>query len=472
MDKNHNTKKILFKNRFVLLGFGCVGQALMPLIFEKFDIKPSQVTIIADEGARVEVAQQYGVSFKLQQITPQNYLEVIGGTLEENDFLIDVSIGISSLALIILCNQKGALYINAATEPWKEEFVMEKMALNRRTNYSLCEEVLHLKDKTQKTALITHGANPGLVSHFIKEALLNIAKDNGLTINRPKNAAEWANLAMTLGIKVIHVAEQDSQVTYPPKSPGEFVNTWSANGLILEGLQPAEIGWGTHEAHWPHDAYSHSNGPQCAIYLSRPSAGVMVRSWTPTLGAFHGFLITHAETISLTNFLTLKNGSELLYRPTVHYAYNPCPDARLSIFELKSNEWKPQNKNRLILNEIIDGCDELGVLLMGNQRGAYWYGSTLSIQEARQIAPYNNATSLQVVASMISGIIWAIEHPDEGIVEPEEVDHQYIIDIAKPYLGKVGGYYTDWTPLKNRGELYPEEVDLSDPWQFFNIRVS
>lgn len=249
MDKNHNTKKILFKNRFVLLGFGCVGQALMPLIFEKFDIKPSQVTIIADEGARVEVAQQYGVSFKLQQITPQNYLEVIGGTLEENDFLIDVSIGISSLALIILCNQKGALYINAATEPWKEEFVMEKMALNRRTNYSLREEVLHLKDKTQKTALITHGANPGLVSHFIKEALLNIAKDNGLTINRPKNAAEWANLAMTLGIKVIHVAEQDSQVTYPPKSPGEFVNTWSANGLILEGLQPAEIGWGTHEAH-------------------------------------------------------------------------------------------------------------------------------------------------------------------------------------------------------------------------------
>ncbi|HCE6172989.1 TPA: homospermidine synthase, partial [Legionella pneumophila] len=167
-----------------------------------------------------------------------------------------------------------------------------------------------------------------------------------------------------------------------------------------------------------------------------------------------------------------KNGSELLYRPTVHYAYNPCPDARLSIFELKSNEWKPQNKNRLILNEIIDGCDELGVLLMGNQRGAYWYGSTLSIQEARQIAPYNNATSLQVVASMISGIIWAIEHPDEGIVEPEEVDHQYIIDIAKPYLGKVGGYYTDWTPLKSRGELYPEEVDLSDPWQFFNIRVN
>lgn len=65
----------MFKNRFVLLGFGCVGQALMPLIFEKFDIKPSQVTIIAAEGARVEVAQKYGVSFKLQQITPKIILK-------------------------------------------------------------------------------------------------------------------------------------------------------------------------------------------------------------------------------------------------------------------------------------------------------------------------------------------------------------------------------------------------------------
>ncbi|KGP62218.1 hypothetical protein EP47_01520 [Legionella norrlandica] len=472
MDKNKNAKKILFKNHFVLLGFGCIGRALLPLIFEKFDIQPSQVIIIAEEDSGLEIAQKYGVDFKLQRITLKNYVEVIGSILKENDFLIDVSIGISSTALILLCDQKGALYINAATEPWKEDFMLERLSLNRRTNYSLREEVLQLKGKTKKTAIITHGANPGLVSHFIKQALLNIAKDNGLTIDVPKKPSEWANLAMNLGIKVIHVAEQDSQVTYPPKAPGEFVNTWSTNGLIMEGLQPAEIGWGTHEVHWPHDAYSHSNGPQCAIYLAQPSAGVTVRSWTPTLGPFHGFLITHAETISVTNFLTLKNGSELLYRPTVHYAYNPCPDARLSIFELKSNEWQPQKKSRLALNEIIDGIDELGVLLMGNKKGAYWYGSTLSIQEAKRLAPYNNATSLQVAASMISGVIWAIEHPGEGIVEPEGMDHQYIINIAKPYLGKVGGYYTDWTPLKNRGQLYPEEIDANDPWQFLNIRVN
>ena len=30
------------------------------------------------------------------------------------------------------------------------------------------------------TAVIAHGANPGLVSHFVKQALMNIARDTGV----------------------------------------------------------------------------------------------------------------------------------------------------------------------------------------------------------------------------------------------------------------------------------------------------
>ena len=40
-----------------------------------------------------------------------------------------------------------------------------------------------------------------------------------------------------------------------------------------------------------------------------------------------------------------------------------------------------------------------------------------------------------------------------------------------PYLGTVIGEYTDWTPLHQRGELFPEDLDTTDPWQFKNIRV-
>ena len=112
------------------------------------------------------------------------------------------------------------------------------------------------------------------------------------------------------------------------------------------------------------------------------------------------------------------------YRPTVHYAYHPCDDAVLSLHELAGKNWRMQARKRLMMDEIAKGIDELGVLLMGHAKGAYWYGSRLSIEEARELAPHNNATSLQVTAAVLAGVIWAIENPRAGIVEPEEMDHR------------------------------------------------
>jgi homospermidine synthase len=114
----------------------------------------------------------------------------------------------------------------------------------------------------------------------------------------------------------------------------------------------------------------------------------------------------------------------------------------------------------------------LGVLLAGHAKGAYWYGSQLSIDEARELAPHNSATSLQVTATVLAGIVWALENPDRGVVEPDDIDFRRILEIASPYLGPVVGAYTDWTPLADRGQLFPEDMDLSDPWQFKNVRVS
>jgi homospermidine synthase len=108
---------------------------------------------------------------------------------------------------------------------------------------------------------------------------------------------------------------------------------------------------------------------------------------------------------------------------------------------------------------------------MGHAKGAYWFGSRLSIHHARLLAPHNNATSLQVTTSVLAGMIWAIRHPDRGIVEPEDMDFAQILAVCRPYLGELVGIYTDWTPLENRGALFPEDLDTADPWQFKNFRV-
>jgi homospermidine synthase len=276
-----------------------------------------------------------------------------------------------------------------------------------------------------------------------------------------------------LGVKGVHIAERDTQRARTPKPLQVFVNTWSVEGFISEGLQPAEIGWGTHEKLLPPGGCRHSFGCDAAIYLMRPGAGTQVRSWTPTASAQRGFLITHNESISIADYFTLREDGRAVYRPTCHYAYHPCDDAVLSLHEMAGAQWTPQPRWHILdEHEIVDGIDELGVLIYGHARNAYWYGSQLSIEQTRRLAPYQNATGLQVTSAVLAGVIWMIENPARGIVEADEMDFRRCLDIQRPYLGPVIGRYTDWTPLAGRGVLFPESVDDSDPWQFQNVLVA
>ena len=178
------------------------------------------------------------------------------------------------------------------------------------------------------------------------------------------------------GVKVIHIAERDTQVATMPKAPGEFVNTWSIDGFYSEELAARRTGLGN-----PRTPFSggrpgsHETGSQAAIYLLRPGASMRVRSWTPLEGPYLGFLITHGESISIADYLSVRDGDRAQYRPTCHYAYHPCDDAVLSLHELAGKNWELQTRKRLMMDEISEGIDELGVLLMGPDKGVYWYGS-------------------------------------------------------------------------------------------------
>jgi homospermidine synthase len=231
------------------------------------------------------------------------------------------------------------------------------------------------------------------------------------------------------------------------------------------------MGWGTHERNFPRDGKRHDFGCMAAIYLTQPGAGTRVRTWTPKAGHFHGFCITHGESISIADYLTVREGAQVAYRPTVHYAYHPCDAAVMSVHELAGRNYVQQERQRILMADIVGGIDELGVLLAGHKKNAYWYGSQLSVLEARKLAPYNNATSMQVCVAVLSGVIWAMENPNLGVVEPDDMDFRRNLEICMPYLGPVVGEYTDWTPLHERERLFPEDIDKSDPWQFKNVRV-
>lgn len=467
-------KHARFSGQLVMVGFGSIGQATLPLLLRHLDIQPQQIKIIAAHQDGVAIAREYGVSFTQHELTLENYRFVLEPLLCEGNFLLNLSVDVSSLALIELCRRCGALYLDTCIEPWPGGYTDGSIPAAQRTNYSLREEVLAYgrTDVAGPTAVVTQGANPGLASIFTKQALLNLAAASGIAVTKPACHEDWAKLARSLGIKAIHISERDTQITNRRKQRDEFVNTWSVSAFISEGLQPSELGWGTHERHWPADGARHASGCDASIFLNRSGASTSVRSWTPLEGAYHGFLITHGESISIADHLTLRENGSLIYRPTVHYAYHPCDDAVLSLHEMAGKQWQPQRERRFIRDEIIAGMDELGVLLMGSAKGVYWYGSRLSIEQARQLAPYNNATSMQVAAGVLSGTVWALRNPMAGVVEPDDLDHALVLEIAKPYLGEVVGVYGDWTPLRGRDWPFIEEMDRDDPWQFRNMRVT
>jgi homospermidine synthase len=462
-----------FPGRILLVGFGSIGQGVLPLILRHIGVPPERLTIVtADERGRA-VAAEYGVKLVCETLTRESFRRVLNPLLGRGDFLLNVSVDVASTALIKLCWEKGAMYLDTCIEPWPGGYTDPTVPAARRTNYALREEALALRPGNARspTAVLTHGANPGLVSHLVKQALLNIAADTAAAADNPRSRADWGELARRLGVKVIHIAERDTQVSRAPKLANEFVNTWSVDGFVSEGSQPAELGWGTHERNFPRDGKRHDFGCMCAIYLMQPGASTRVRTWTPRAGHFHGFCITHGESISISDYYTVRDGAQAVYRPTVHYAYHPCDAAIVSLHEFAGRNWQLQEHKRILMEDIDAGIDELGVLLAGHKNNAYWFGSQLSIDAARKLVPHNSATSLQVTVACLSGMIWAIENPNCGVTEPDEMDFRRNLEICTPYLGDVVGQYTDWTPLHERERLFPEDLDKTDPWQFKNVRV-
>ncbi|NWG86838.1 MAG: homospermidine synthase [Hydrogenophilaceae bacterium] len=462
-----------FPGRIVMVGFGSIGQGVLPLLLRHLGVTPERITIIEPRNDPTGQARALGVVLRQQALTRENHVAVLNELLRPGDFLLNVSFDVSSLALIEYCQERGVLYVDTCIEPWPGGHTDPGASPSQRSNYAFREAALALKraHPAGPTAIVNHGANPGLVSHFTKQALLDIAVATGVSAN-PNRREDWARLAMQLGVKVIHIAERDTQLAAERKQPGEFVNTWSVEAFAGEICQPVEIGWGSHERHFPPDGARHGFGSDAAIYLNRPGAATRVRSWTPLEGPYHGFLITHGESISIADNLTVREGGRVRYRPTVHYAYHPCDATLLSLHEFAGKNWQLQPRWRIPREDLVSGRDELGVLLMGHGRGAYWYGSQLSIEETRELVPYNNATSLQVTISIVAAMAWAIRHPELGICEPDDLDFRAILAMCRPYLGTMAGVFTDWTPLLGRNHPFPEDLDLDDPWQFKNFRVA
>jgi homospermidine synthase len=479
--------------RILFLGCGSVTQAVLPLLLRDVKVPASSITILdfVDNRHRIANELQSGVTYKELKITPENLSDVLAAHVGSGDMLIDLAWNIDAPTILTWCHNNNVRYLNTSVEVWNPYEDMASTHPLDRTLYVRHQELARMirewGGNSGPTAVLEHGANPGMVSHFVKLALRELSQkilSDGIAGDRKAGLEEaLANdqfnmLAMLTGTKVIHISERDTQISTQPKEPNEFVNTWSVEGFYEEGIAPAELGWGTHERTLPKNGYAHTtDGPRNQICIAQPGMETWVRSTVPS-GEIHGMVIRHGEAYTMCEHLSVYDDKgNAIYRPTVHYAYCPTDAAIASVHELRWHNWEMQPKQRIMNNEIHSGRDELGVLLMGHDYKSWWTGSQLSIDEARAILPGQSATTLQVASSVMSAIVWMFDEPERGVCVPDDLPWETLLATARPYLGTMFSGPIDWDPLSTRVPVFPgfsdegARLDPSDPWQFCNFLV-
>src|SRR5512133_1396936 len=168
----------------VMIGFGSIGRGTLPLIERHFDFAKPRFTVIDPDDSDRALLDQRGIRFEHLAITRDNYRDVLGGLLKQGKgqgFCVNLSVDTSSLDLMKFCREIGALYIDTVVEPWPGFYFDKSLGPEARSNYALRETVLQAKREQPggTTAVSCCGANPGMVSWFVKQALLNLAADLG-----------------------------------------------------------------------------------------------------------------------------------------------------------------------------------------------------------------------------------------------------------------------------------------------------
>ena len=454
-------KHVAFGGRLVMVGCGSIGQGVLPLILRHIDMPPG-----ADHHRDRRRARRGGrrraraARASSRRSTRENYRDVLAPLLGAGDFLLNLSVDVSSVALIDFAREVGALYLDTCIEPWAGGYTDPSLTPSQRSNYALRESAIALRGSAGgPTAVLTHGANPGLVSHLLKEALLNVAARHRRCDAPAPTDARGLGAAGASGWA-------SRRSTSPSATPRRPTAPRSRASSSTPGRSTASSARAASRPNWagarmrralPADARRHDFGCGAAIYLLRPGASTRVRSWTPLEGPFHGFLITHNEAISIADYYTVTRGrraalpaDRALRLPPVRR--RGAVGARAGRQELAhaaapaADDGRDHPRHRRT-RRAADGPRARAPT--GTARGCR------SRRRAR-LAPHNNATSLQVTAAVLAGMVWAMENPRAGV---RRGGRDRPCARSWRSAGRISARWsaptTDWTPLQDRGAAVP-----------------
>lgn len=446
------------RSKAVVIGFGSVARILWGRMHACGGDDGMPWTVIEPNPATANHARALGLDVIEDEVTRENYQHMLTPLVKTGSIVINLGVDVSSVDLMELCHKAGALYLDAGIELWGDRFSHGEAPTVAQSR----SELLRARPKgtSGPTALIGHGANPGLASHWAKAGLLSLGREYGLAEAEPDRQSDWGKLAEKLGVRVIQIAEHDHGVFEP--RVGCFCNTWSVRGLAREALQLGELGWGSHEGGAPKGSRKESSPGAVSVALPVQGCQSWVRSWTPLGGVGAALAVTHLEALGLSAYLSRPATG---YAPTCYYAYQACEPAKAGLERLARGDWSMGDAEWVAGGEDIEGIDELGALLMGERFGSLWIGSRQNSAAARSIAPGASATTLQVAAGLMSAWAWMERNPARGVMEPEELPSLDILAGTRPWIGPDYEVRSPWIePLGKLAPIAPESLAFDHFW--------
>lgn len=514
----NSTKKNNSVSKLIFIGMGGVGRTfleMMPyfkipkpyseniLIFEPRDLSTEDTVKMYPNAKVVQV-----------KLTDKNLTTILNKYIFPYDIIIDVSYHVYFKLILEYCLLHNIMYINTSMErfPLHNEHILDKNDYHR-TLHSMHNEAIKLdklSSNKKATILLTHGMNPGLITHFAKLGIakiaklcLKLAKQNKLS-NQKITALEkaykdknYALLAYILQLRAIHCSERDTQLSKVKRKSDTFMNTWGPYSFYSEGVDPIQIGWGTHEQIV--DGKITLNNKKYPIHFSKSPDNIafldvrgvdgyaksfvpvtdkkgelIIKKNNPKLGEITGMLISHSENDTANRAFSLYRNGKLIYRPSNYYVYSSCVDSQNSILDVKKNGYKMLTHQHALRGyEIAEGEDAVGALLIFESNpilhmldvkkddpiywklksttydfsNTFWSGTILSIEETKDLNMYySGPTTVQVGTSLLSALKWMLKHPKKGVLFPEDIPYDKILSHAQPWLGRV---FCDFVPYKS-----------------------
>ncbi len=156
----------------VIIGFGSIGRGTLPLIERHFEYDAHKLHVVEPSDEHANFLRQRGVQYHQHKLTRENYRDILDSLFKgtKGGFCVNLSVDTGSLDIMKHCRELGALYIDTVVEPWPGFYGNDEAHPAERTNYALREPVRAEKRNNPggPTAVSCCGANPGMVSWFVK----------------------------------------------------------------------------------------------------------------------------------------------------------------------------------------------------------------------------------------------------------------------------------------------------------------